>query len=114
MSTSEALAKIEAGKFEQLVAGYLRRQEPELTGLISTGVNEDGETIVCPVDAILYVSGPPPKYISVACTTDIRGKLRGKWLGENTKEGDLPKAAKDFATWLAINPAIECVLSPRH
>ena len=94
--TLDALTNIEAGKFEGLIAWYLRETYPHLKGLISTGINDKGKPIACPVDGVKYVAGSPPIYFSVAATTEQQKNLSSKWLGVRNRTGDIEKAAKAF------------------
>src|SRR5829696_5835969 len=98
-TTSHALGEINDGEFEILVAGYLRRHDPQLAGLIATGINEHGEAIPCRVDGILHIHGNPPRCIVVAATTTSRKELSRKWLGGVNKRGDILKAVDEFQVW---------------
>jgi hypothetical protein len=107
MATIDVLQAIGDSDFEVLVAAYLRRADDSLRGLISTGINEDGKPIPCPVDNILYIPGNPPKYVIVHSTTTKKKFLRNKWLGE---KGDLQKAIREFSVWQIKDPDIKCIL----
>jgi hypothetical protein len=104
MDTSQALQNIPDATFELLGAFYLRHRDPQLAGLISTGTNEAGKPIPCPVDGILYVPGNPPRNVKAAYTTTKRERLRGKWLGTNRDQGDLAKAIGELDAWRVPAP----------
>ena len=106
----DALARIECSDFEELVVRYLRETYSDLRGLISTGKNSKNKPIPCPVDAMLYIAGSPPRCVAVAITTEMRKNLSGKWLGNAGKIGDIDKAAKYFETWKTYQPDIVCEL----
>src|SRR5437773_11760286 len=92
MTTAEALEAItDRALFERLATSVLRKAEPKYTGLIQTGVNARGETIVAPIDGLhLIAHSDPPHYVFVQHTTTDRERLRGKWL--SNADADLPKA----------------------
>lgn len=78
-------------KFEQIATSVLRKAEPRYVGIIQTGLNAHGETIVAPVDGLhLIPHSSPPHYVLVQHTTTDRNRLRGKWL--TNEDADLPKA----------------------
>lgn len=108
--TSYALQTIGASEFETVVTYFLRRRDSQLAGLITTGVNEEGKPIPCPVDGILYIPGDQPRCVAVASTTMSRQKLRGKWLGTKDDKGDIKKAEEEFQEWRESEPGIECTL----
>jgi hypothetical protein len=95
--TLPRLQKIEQGAFEKLAAGYLSNLDGSLAGVINTGINEDGRTIPCPVDGILFVHGDPPRCVAVAATTIGVNNLRNKWFDGQT--GDVAKAALELGKW---------------
>lgn len=105
-----ALRQIDEVTFERLVAFYLRRQHRELVELVVTGMNDQGETIPCPIDATLYIPGDPPSAIAVASTTTNRNDLPTKWLSTGKKRGDLPKAVDELAQWRKNEHNIKCIL----
>ena len=104
MGTAEKLLTINETDFETLVVLYLRQRSPDLQGLIHTGMNEDGKSIKCPVDAVLHIIGPPSKLVHVAATVHKQTEIQRKWLGgKKTKgkpePGDIAKAHEEFAAW---------------
>ncbi len=78
MSTADALLRVDAGVFEMLATGYLRRYDPRLGSLITTGINEEGKSIPCPVDAITYTPSVFHRRVDDdgACTT--QGQMDGR------------------------------------
>jgi hypothetical protein len=79
--------------FELLATSVLRKVKPTCAGIIHTGMNAQGETIVSPIDGLhLIPNSSPPHYVFVHHTTTDRDRLREKWLTE--KHADLPKALK--------------------
>jgi len=111
MSTLSELQSIGDDEFETLITWYLRRHDPELAGLIVTGINEDHKPIACPVDGVLFIPGDPPQCVVVNTTTFSRNKLRGKWLGTENDAGDLDKAVQELERWREeIGPKVECTL----
>lgn len=101
MGTLEKLAAMDESDFETLVARYLRQRDPQLKGLIQTGINAGGKSIKCPVDGVLYVPGETPVLVYVAATVfEMGGGLRRKWLGgpkgKQPEPGDIKKAEDQF------------------
>ncbi len=109
-STEYALAAIDDGDFEKLVLRYIADNHPELSGMAMMGLNEDGKPIPCPVDGVNFIPASPsspPVVVFVASTTTARDDLRGKWLRETGKEGDVPKAIIQYTDWKFQMPAVE-------
>jgi hypothetical protein len=104
METLEKLAVIKESDFETLVALYMRQRDPQLKGLIQTGINAKGKSIKCQVDGVLYVPSEQPILIHVAVTVfEMGGGLRRKWLGgpqgKKYEVGDIKKAEDEFEKW---------------
>lgn len=95
MTTAATLESLtDRSKFELLATSVLRKADPKYVGVIQTGINAQGETIVASIDGLhLIPHSNPPHYIFVQHTTADRERLRGKWL--STKDADLPKAAAE-------------------
>lgn len=95
MTTAAALeALTDRARFELLATSVLRKAEPRYAGIIHTGINAEGETIVSPVDGLsLLPDSNPPHYVFVQHTTTDRARLRGKWL--TATDADLLKAAAE-------------------
>lgn len=108
--TKSALQSIGDGEFETLATWYLRRTNPDLAGLIATGINDEGKPIACRVDGILCVPGSPRRCVVVASTTVERKRLAGKWLGNKEDRGDVEKALEEFQAWKSENKNITFVL----
>jgi hypothetical protein len=109
--TLRALQDIDDGDFEELAVFFLRHRYPEFTGLKATGVNEKGRSIGCPVDAITYVPGNPPRCVALAATVTELRDLKQKWLGGKNKIGDIEKAAvEEFQKWRQDDPKVCCIL----
>ncbi|MBX9654798.1 hypothetical protein K2Y11_14385 [bacterium] len=90
-------------KIEQIATSILRKAEPKYVGIIQTGLNARGETIVTPVYGLhLIPHSNPPHYVLVQHTTTDRDRLRGKWL--SNKDADLPKAIATAKKSVSINP----------
>lgn len=101
MGTLKKLATIDESDFETLVARYLRQRDPQLKGLIQTGINAEGKSIKCPVDGVLYIPSDPPILVYVAVTVFEMGSgLRRKWLGgpkgKQPEPGDIKRAEDQF------------------
>ena len=78
-------------RFEHLATSVLRKAEPRYAGIIQTGVDAQGESIIAPVDGLhLVPHSNPPHFVFVQHTTTDRARLRGKWL--SNEDADLPKA----------------------
>lgn len=110
MDTKSALQSIGDGEFETLATWYLRRTNPDLAGLIATGINDEGKPIACRVDGILCVPGSPRRCVAVASTTVERKRLAGKWLGNKEDRGDVEKALEEFQAWKSENKNTTFVL----
>lgn len=68
-------------KFEILARHVLRYATPDYAGLISVGVNANGETVVSPVDGYGQVPGSSPlHFFFFEATTYDADKLGHKWL----------------------------------
>ncbi len=95
MTTAATLESLtDRSRFEHLATSVLRKAEPRYSGVVHTGVNAQGETIVAPIDGLhLIPHSSPPHYIFVQHTSTDRERLRGKWL--SNKDADLPKAATE-------------------
>jgi len=96
MSTTAATleALTDRARFEVLATSILRKAAPRYAGIIQTGLNAEGETIVSPVDGLsLLTDSTPPHYVFVQHTTTDRARLRGKWL--TATDADLVKAAAE-------------------
>jgi hypothetical protein len=95
MTTAATLESLtDRSRFEHLATSVLRKADARYAGIIHTGVNAQGETIVAPIDGLhLLPNSNPPHYIFVQHTTTDRERLRGKWL--SGKGADLPKAAAE-------------------
>ena len=65
ITTQSRLSALDDTDFERLVLRYLEYTRPELRGIASTGQNEEGKPIACPVDGIYYLHGPPPLCVAV-------------------------------------------------
>jgi hypothetical protein len=110
MDTKQALNRINDSNLELLATYYLRRSDARLQGLISTGINANGQSIPCPVDGFLFIGGDPPQYVTMAATTTAQKELRRKWLGGSKKVGDIEKTATEFRTWRTQEPSAKCKL----
>lgn len=108
MSTLDKLRAIDESDFETLVVLYLRLLNPRLKGLIQTGINAEGKSIKCPIDAVLYSPGDDPLLVHVAATVYELEGLRRKWLGgkkgQRYEPGDIQKAEDEFAAWMQRTP----------
>lgn len=95
LTTTAALESLtDRARFELLATSILRKAEPRYTGIIHTGLNAEGETIVSPVDGLhLIPYTNPPHYVFVQHTTTDRARLRGKWL--TATDADLVKAVAE-------------------
>lgn len=110
-NTLQALQSIDDGDFEELAIFFIRRRYPEFAGLKATGVNEEGRSIACPVDAIAYIPGSPPSCVALAATTTKYKDLKPKWVGGKNKTGDIEKAVnKEFRKWKEDDPTISFTL----
>jgi len=90
----------DAGVFEQLVALYIDASEPELKGIVQTGINLCGKTIASSVDGLhlRFVSGQ--QYVLfLAATTTEKKALRRKWFGGRNTRGDIKKASVLLRRW---------------
>lgn len=94
--------------FDTLVTLYLRHRDPQLAGLIQTGINEQGEPIKCRVDGILHIPGDPPRCVAVAHTVSEQKEMNRKWLGgkkgKTYEPGDIKKADEEFEDWRKQTP----------
>ncbi len=92
MTTAVALERMtDRAQFELLATSVLRKSKPEYAGIIHTGINSRGETIVARVDGIHQIPGnTPPHYVFVQHTTTDRTRLRNKWI--SNRDADIPKA----------------------
>lgn len=95
MTTAAALEELtDRSRFELLGTSVLRAASSKYAGIIHTGLNAQGETIVSPVDGIQRVLGTSPaEWVLVQHTTTERGDLRKKWL--HSLSGDVAKAAQE-------------------
>jgi hypothetical protein len=93
VTTAAALkAMTDRGRFELLLRAVFEIREPKYRALISTGINEAGESIAAPIDAFGRIPSTASSYAMLEATTTDR--LRTKWLTGTTKEeADLVKAA---------------------
>lgn len=117
--TDLALKRLnDTGAFETLTAAYLEWQQPEIRGLIQTGINSEGKPIPYPVDGlrIIPVGDGSQRLVMLAASTTGDDELSRKWLGEQPtkkdgtarknapKNGDLQKAAKELTKWKKTHP----------
>lgn len=105
--TKQHLEAIDGDAFERLVVRCLGEMSPELRGLAVLGQNDDGKPIPCPVDGLYFVAAPEPCWVMVASTTMARQKLRGKWLGNAGKAGDVDKAVTWFNEAKVKSPGVK-------
>ncbi len=105
--TKQHLEAMDGDAFERLVVRCLGEMSPELRGLAVLGQNDDGKPIPCPVDGLYFVAAPEPCWVMVASTTMARQKLRGKWLGNAGKAGDVDKAVTWFNEAKVKSPGVK-------
>jgi hypothetical protein len=96
MTTAAILESItDRSQFELLATSILRRAVPNYAGIIHTGINANGETIVSPIDGLHKIPhSNPPHYVFIQHTTTDRNRLEYKWL--TADDADLPKALEQF------------------
>lgn len=106
MTTALALENLtDRSRFELLATSVLRAAVPKYAGIVHTGLNAKGETIVSPVDGIHRVVGSsPPEWVIVQHTTTDRVGLGSKWLAPN--DGDIAKSAREAMQIRASEPDV--------
>lgn len=139
LTASNLLRMTDRAAFERLALHVLRFAEPDCASVIRLGTNEQGETVVSPLDGFAAVPGTtPPLYIAVESTTTDAAGLEKKWLYDQTtyvpgskppktppKDGDLVKAVRQaqalrqgeptarFKVYLVTNEIVEPTLRAR-